>query len=181
MILKTKKNGRGPSRAFFSRNLSHSSQKVKEAVYTTFIRPTVEFAASTWDPSTQRNTRKVEQAQRSAARFVMGDFRRTSCVTSMLDQLGLSSLPERRHQARLQMMFKIRYNLVDIPWSSYLTPLSTSTRGHSSRFTISHTRIATYASSYFPRTIRDWNQLTVDPAAYSSLDAFKSALRELTK
>ncbi|XP_038045149.1 uncharacterized protein LOC119719722 [Patiria miniata] len=128
------------TKAFFSRNLSHSSQKVKEAVYTTFIRPSVEFAATSWDPHTQRNTKKLEQVQRSSARFVMGDYRRTSSVTSMLEHLDWPSLQERRHQNRLQMMYKIRYNLVDIPWNNYLTQLSTSTRGHSSRFTIPHTR-----------------------------------------
>ena len=168
------------TRAAFSQNLFHSSQTIKEAVYFTFIRPTVEFAVSAWDPSTQRNSRQVEQVHRSAARFVMGNYGRTSNVTSLLDPFGWTSLQE-RHQARLQMMCKTRYNLVDIPWSSYLTPLSTSTRGYSSRFTIPHTRISKYASSYFPRTIRDWNQLPVDPAAYPSLNAFKSALRDLTK
>ena len=126
------------------------------------------------------NSRQVEQVHRSAARFDMVNYGRTSNVTSLLDPFGWTSLQE-RHQARLQMMCKTRYNLVDIPWSSYLTPLSTSTRGYSSRFTIPHTRISKYASSYFPRTIRDWNQLPVDPAAYPSLNAFKSALRDLTK
>ena len=167
------------TKAFFSRNLSHTSQKVKEAVYTTFIRPTVEFAASSWDPHTQRNTKKIEQVQRSSARFVMGDHRRTSSVTAMLNHLDWPSLEERRYHSRLQMMYKIRNNLVDIPWRSYLTELSTSTRGHSSRFTIPHTNSSVYASSYFPRTIRDWNNLTFDPAAYPSLDAFKSAVRDL--
>jgi hypothetical protein len=167
------------TKAFFSRNLSHSSQKVKEAVYTTFIRPSVEFAATSWDPHTQRNSKKIEQVQRSSARFVMGDYRRTSSVTSMLEHLDWPSLQERRYQNRLQMMYKLRYNLVDIPWSSYLTHLSTRTRGHSSRFTIPHACSTAYASSYFPRTIRDWNNLPVDPAAYQSLNAFKSALRDL--
>ena len=83
------------TKAFFSRNLSHTSQKVKEAVYTTFIRPTVEFAASSWDPHTQRNTKKIEQVQRTSARFVMGDHRRTSSVTAMLNHLDWPSLEER--------------------------------------------------------------------------------------
>ena len=109
--------------AFFSRNLSHTSQKVKEAVYTTFIRPTVEFAASSWDPHTQRNTKKIEQVQRSSARFVMGDYSRTSSVTTMLKHLDWPTLEERRQHSRLHMMYKIRYNLVDIPWRSYLTQL----------------------------------------------------------
>ena len=96
----------------------------------------------------------------------MGDHRRTSSVTAMLNHLDWPSLEERRYHSRLQMMYKIRNNLVDIPWRSYLTELSTSTRGHSSRFTIPHTNSSAYASSYsLPRTIRDWNNLTFDPAA----------------
>lgn len=167
------------TRAFFSRNLSHSSQKVKEAVYTTFIRPTVEFAATSWDPHTQRNTKKLEQVQRSSARFVMGDYRRTSSVSAMLEHLDWPSLQERRYHNRLLMMYKIRYNLVDIPWRNHLTPLSTPTRGHSSRFAIPRTSSSAYASSFYPRTIRDWNILPVDPAAYPSLNTFKSVLRDL--
>jgi hypothetical protein len=76
------------------------------------------------------------------------------------------------------MMYKIRFNLVDIPWNTLLTHSTTSTRGHGSRFTIPHTSSSVYASSFFPRTIRDWNNLPVDPAAYPSLDAFKLALRD---
>ena len=169
------------TRAFFSRNLHHSSQKVKEAVYSTFIRPIVEYAATSWDPHTQRNINKLEQVQRSAARFVMGDFERSSSVTAMLDHLKWPSLQERRFQSRLLLMYKIRHHLVDIHWQSYLTQLSTSTRGHSSRFTIPHSSTTVYASSFFPRTIRDWNNLPVDPAAYPSFIAFKSALKDLCR
>ena len=169
------------TRAFFSRNLHHSSQKVKEAVYSTFIRPTVEYAASTWDPHTQRNINKLEQVQRSAARFVMGDFERSSSVTAMLNHLKWPSLQERRFQNRLLMMYKIRHHLVDIHWQTYLTQLSTSTRGHNSRFTIPHSSTTVYARSFFPRTIRDWNNLPVDPAVYPSFIAFKAALKDLCR
>ncbi|XP_072181422.1 uncharacterized protein [Diadema setosum] len=111
------------TRAFFSRNLRHSSQKVKETVYTTLIRPTVEYAATSWDPHTQRNIHKLEQVQRSAARFVTGDFERSSSVTAMLDHLKWHPLQERRSQNRLLMMYKIRHHLVDIHWQTYLTQL----------------------------------------------------------
>ena len=167
------------TRAFFSRNLCHTSMKVKEAIYTTFIRPTAEYAATSWDPHTLRNTKKIEQIQRSSARFVMGDYQRSSSVSSMIDRLGWATLEERRRQSRLHMMFKIRFNLVDIPWKNYLSPLSTTTRGHGSRFAIPHTNVDAYARSYFPRTIRDWNMLPINPAEYQTLDAFKTALRDL--
>ena len=49
-----------------------------------FVRPSIEFASSAWDPSTQRNILKIEQVQRGAARFVVGDFQRTSSVSAMI-------------------------------------------------------------------------------------------------
>ena len=166
------------TRAFLSRNLSHCSQKVKEAAYTMFVCPTVEFASSAWDSHTQRNIRKVEQVQRSAARFVVGDYQRTSSVSDMIYTLNWPSLQDRRVQSRLVMLYKIRFNLVDINWNDYLTTHSSATRGHSSRFFIPHTSSSAYARSFFPRTIREWNNLPVDPAAYVSLDVFKSSLRD---
>ncbi len=166
------------TRAFLSRNIKHCNRKVKEAAYTMFVRPTVEYASSVWDTHTQRNTKKVEQVQRSSARFVMGDFDRTSSVTAMLKDLHWPSLQDRRLQNRLIMLYKIRFGLVDIPWNSYLTQLSSSTRGHQSRFHQPHANSAVYSCSFFPRTIRDWNNLVIDPAKHHSLNAFKSALRD---
>ena len=165
------------TRAFLSRNLSHCGPKVKEIAYTTFIRPSVEFASSVWDPHTKRNIQKVEKVQRGAARFVAGDFRRTSSVSDMISALKWPTLQDRRLQSRLVLMYKIYFDLVDIDWKQHLTPHSSSTRGHSSRFFVPHTLSSVYTSSFFPRTIRDWNILQKDPAAFPSLDAFKSALR----
>ena len=76
------------------------------------------------------------------------------------------------------MMYKIRYNLVDIPWNLDMSQLASSTRGHSSRFFVPRTHSSAYASSFFPRTIQEWNRLPVDPAAYQSLNCFKTALRD---
>ena len=166
------------TRAFLSCNLSHCSQKVKEAAYTMFVHISVDFASSAWDPHTRRNIQKLEQVQRSAARFVVGDYQRTSNVSDMISSLNWPSLQDRRLNSRLVMLYNIYYNLVDIDWKKYLTLHSSTTRGHSSRFFIPHTSSSAYTSLFFPRTIRNWNNLPVDPAAYPSLDAFKSALRD---
>ena len=168
------------TRAFLSRNLSHCSPQVKEAAYTMFVRPSIEFASSAWDPSTQRNIQKIEQVQRGAARFVVGDFQRTSSVSAMITSLNWPSLQLRRLHSRLVMLYKIHHDLVDIKASDYLTPLSTITRGHVSRYSIPHTSSTRYTCSFFPQTIRDWNNLAFDPAAYISVDAFKAALRDLS-
>ena len=166
------------TRAFPSRNLSHCSQKVKVAAYTLFVLSISWIRSSAWHPHTRRNIRKLEQVQRSAAWFVVGGNQRTSTVPDMISSLNWPSIKDRRLNCRLLMLYKIYYNLDDIDRKDYLTLHSSTTRGHSYRFFIPHTSSSAYTSSFFPRTIRNSNSLPVDPAAYPSLDAFKSALRD---
>jgi hypothetical protein len=59
-------------------------QVMKERAFTTFVRPTIEYAAAVWDPPTQRNINALERVQRREARFVMNNYRQTSSVTSMI-------------------------------------------------------------------------------------------------
>jgi hypothetical protein len=42
----------------------------KTQAYNTFVRPSLEYASTVWDPHTQDNINKVESIQRRAARFV---------------------------------------------------------------------------------------------------------------
>ena len=44
------------------------SQDSKEQAYKTFVRPTLEYASTVWDPHTARNINAVEMVQRRAAR-----------------------------------------------------------------------------------------------------------------
>ena len=161
---------------FLRRNFRHCNRHIKQATYFTYVRPVVEYAATAWDPHTQRNINKIEMVQRRCARYVTGDFSRTSSVTAMLNQLKWPSLSDRRLQSRLAMLYRIRFNLVDIAWQSYVSKLTSVTRGHGSRLRTIQCSNDTYASSFFPRTCKDWNSLPEDPACSSSLDAFRLVL-----
>ena len=119
---------------FLKRNIRSAPQAVKESAYKTFVRPIVEYAATTWAPFTDTETRKIEKVQRRAARFGSNDYRRTSSVTEMISTFGWDTLQKRRYLARLSMMYRIVHHLVDIPVEPYLTPLTSMTRGHDSRF-----------------------------------------------
>jgi hypothetical protein len=163
--------------AFLSRNFSQCSRNIKKTTFTTYVRPIVEYAATAWDPHTQRNIDKIEMVQRRGARDTTGIYDRTSSVSVMLKELDWPSLECRRLQSRLAMMYRIRFNLVDIDWREHLTESSSITRGHRSRFMVPFGRTDVYTSSFFPRTSRDWNNLKMDPALSTSLDAFKSTLR----
>ena len=57
-------------------------------------------------------------------------------ITAMLDKLQWSKLTlrDRRHHLMVTMMHKIVNNLININASSYLTPITSATRGHPIRY-----------------------------------------------
>ena len=130
------------TRSFLQRNMHQCPRPTKVLCYQTLIRPLTEYASVIWDPFTESNIRKLEMVQRRSARFVFGDYRTTSSVTNMLNQLQWTSLQERRAQARAIMMYRVVHRLVDIPITT-LTPAS-SLRGHQMKFQVPHTRTSTY-------------------------------------
>ena len=146
--------------------------------YTTDIRPIVEYALSVWDPHTKRNTNKIEMVQRRCARYVTGNYDRTSSVTSLLNCLSWPTLEERRRQYRLAVMYRILHNQVDIHWQSLLTNTSSCTRGLSYRHLVPFCKIHVYAPSFLLPTSKDRNNHSFDPADAPSLDTFIRKLRD---
>ena len=164
--------------AFLARNIHWCCRKIKQMAFTTYIRPTVEYASPVWDPHTKCNTNKIKMDQRRCARYVTGNFDRTSSVTSLLNCLSLPTLEERRGQYRLAVMYHILHSQVDIHWQSFLTKTSSCTRGHRFRLFVPSCKNHFYASSFFPRTSKDWNNLSFDKADAPSLDTFIRKLKD---
>ena len=142
----------------------------------TLVRPQLEYASTIWDPWTQRNIKKVEAVQRRAARFVTGDYRRTSSATSMLKHLEWPELATRRQQAKVVMIYRIVHQLVAIPSAQYLHPAGVHTRGSPSRFLVPYASINSYKNSFFPSSIRLWNSLPAAQTEAQSLEAFKTGI-----
>ena len=158
------------------RNLKVSSVKTKETAYKTFIRPLVEYACTVWDPATQKDVAKIEMIQRRAARYVLHRHRNTSSVGEMLDTLKWPSLQQRRQDTRLNMLYKIKNNLVKVR-TDELQPLTARARRTNS---LAFQRITCNSNlklnSFFPRTIRDWNTLPEEVVTAPSVQAFGSRL-----
>jgi len=92
-----------------------SKLKIKEKAYKDFVRPLLEYAASVWDPYSQKNIAKIEAVQRRAACFVLNRFRKTSSVNNMLEALGWPTLEQRHQTCRLLMLYKIQSGLAHCP------------------------------------------------------------------
>ena len=73
---------------FLRHNLNRCPSKLKETAYLSLYRYVLEYAAPIWDPFLSKDKNSLERVQRRATRFVCGDYKTTSSVTSMLARLG---------------------------------------------------------------------------------------------
>jgi hypothetical protein len=97
----------------------------------------------------------------------------------MVKSLKWENLEDRRKSARLSMLFKIQHDLIDIDRQQYLIPNDNRTRGKN-RFYQERSNTDTYGQSFFPKTIRDWNQLPTNTTSADTIEGFRAALKSST-
>ena len=99
-------------------------------------------------------------------------------VTNLLKELGWPSLEHRRKYHRLDLFYKTKTGKTALQMPDQLNrPMSRPTWAINSTCSIQPiTKGHNYAQSYFPRTIRDWNNLPRHIRHCSTESTFKSAL-----
>ena len=103
----------------------------------------------------------LERVQRKAARFCLQNYTPTASVIAMLKDLGWKTLQQRRQEARLSMMYQMTHNITDFNTDNFLiSHTETRTRGsHCFKFQVPKVNKDSFKFSYFPRTIKEWNEL----------------------
>ena len=162
---------------FLRRNLSNCSPSVKASAYLTIVRPVLEYAASVWDPYQQNDILSLEKVQQRAARWALSDYDTLSSVTNMLEILDWPSLESRRRISRLQTLYKGINNLSGLSIPHYFLSTQRSTRHHHfHHFIQPSTHTNYYQNSFFPKTIKDWNNLPVTIIESENIDIFTNHL-----
>ena len=93
------------------RTLSPCTKEVKARAYTALVRPQLEYESEAWNPHTAAVVNSLEQVQRSAARFVNGDYRITTSSSALVLALGWESL-HARLLAHCTLFHKIHYHII---------------------------------------------------------------------
>ena len=129
-----------------------------------------------WDPFHLNNIQQLEKVQRMAARWVLNDFSRYSSVSAMKDHLSwpTCSLEVR---LRLQTLYNIINEHCSLAIPPHFIPMGRSTRFyHPSRYVLPNVRTYSYQQNFYPRSIKDWNNL---PSYLIECDNFFSWLHAL--
>ena len=134
---------------FLRRNLGGSKQ-VGATTYKSMVRPTMEYASTSWNPYKTENVNCLDKVQRHAARYACNNYteRTPGSVTTMVSSLGWESLQDRRKMHRLAMLYKIRHNLVQIPESDSIVRSNDSRTRGSQRLFVPYTNVTVYMMSF---------------------------------
>ena len=96
---------------FLKRNLRVKSCALKQQAYFSLVRPQLEYCSSIWDPRQgieNNGSYRLEMVQRRAARWTLCRYHPTASVSDMLQERGWRSLLQRRCDARLVLLYKVK-------------------------------------------------------------------------
>ena len=168
-------------------NIIRRCQKIlprscKEMLYKTTIRPVLDYGDIIYDACLKSESDAIEKCQRKAALICTGAFRHTS-NERLLNELGWERMESRRTIHRLTLFYKI-YRSLTPPYLRdicNLVPHNTDTynlrRNHS--ILIPFIRRELFSKSFYPKTIREWNNLSLETKESESLHIFKEKLKRL--
>ena len=143
---------------------------MRETAHKTLVRTKLEYACSAWDPHHHKDKAVLESIQRKAARFVAGNYDRTTSVTEMLQDLQWDTLETMSRHARLSTIYKMCHDLLDGDWGDYLiTNRERRTWGsHDFKCIVPKGHKDIFRFSFFPRTITEWNKLPQESVSSQS-------------
>ena len=151
-----------------------------ETIYISFIRPLLEYGSPIWDGCTQADADRLESIQIAAARVITGAMKGTS-VSKLYEEIGWETLAERRKKAKLIIMYKIINNLTPTYLRDLLPETPPLAMNHNTRHRPDiypfRARTSLFEKSFFPSTVRLWNQLPHEIRNAVSLSQFKSKLK----
>jgi len=151
-----------------------------EIVYTSFIRPCLEYADVLWAGTYDTDLMKIDTMQIEAMRIVTGATARSN-INKLFEESGWASLQERRIMHVQILMYKIVNNLAP----SYLRSLIPTTVGEGTNYGLRNNnairvpfaRTESYKRSFIPVGINEWNILPATVQDMPTLQSFKEAIK----
>ena len=154
-------------------------RKSLDIIYTSFIRPLLEYGSGFWDNCTLQEKQNLEKIQLEAARIVTGATKLVS-FQALYNETGWETLKIRSKKQKLTLIYKMCNDLSP----AYLSSLVPQTVNSISRYHLRNVndlrtvnaRTALYYQSFLPSVVRDWNPLPDDHRNATTVDSFKCHL-----
>ena len=151
-------------------------------LYTTMVRPHLEYCSAVWNPHLKKDINKLERVQRRATKLV--PYIRDLPYEERLKKLDILSLEERRVRGDLIQYFKFYKGFNKVNWFHTMVPLHSlsadgpagATRGGEHRLVKQITKLDSRANFLSNRVVNEWNKLPTEVVNSSTVNQFKNRL-----
>lgn len=144
----------------------------KLRMYTTFVRPKLEFGTTVWSPSQVQSIKSIESVQRKFTKYLSTYFSKSYVERCNITKL--EPLLYRRAIQDLCMVFKLVHGLTSGVDANHFFLRSNSLRGHEYKFT--KLRGGSHLQQLFSHRIVDlWNRLPRQLIRSGSVKIFRSS------
>ena len=107
-----------------------TNAKIREQIYTSLVRPTLEYGNVACDPHQANRIKMLESVQNKGARYVTQEWSRYSSISEIKDKLGWCTLQQRHYINRLSFFFKSVNNLHGHSLPPYVTRQTRASKNH---------------------------------------------------
>ena len=155
------------------------SRKALNKIYRTFILPLLEYACEVWDGLSVNDEDKLEKIQLQAARIVTG-LPLFASREALYFETGWETLKDRRNRRKLTLFHKIYHRNTPQYLHDIIQPLvrhNTYNVRNNDDFTLPNYRLQSTRISFFPSTIKLWNDLEPDIRHNGNFHQFRNYLR----
>ena len=157
------------------RNFNSRDPVVIRLLYTTLVRPILDYASTIWNPHHLGNIRELENIQRRATKFI--PTLENLPYSDRLQSLNLPSLSYRRNRMDLIMTYKILNGAVLVDKEYFFTMnTSYSTRSNGFKIYKKFNKTSTRRFAFSQRIINNWNSLPYEIATSPNVLSFKTNL-----
>lgn len=161
------------------RSFSFLDGQLFKQLFTSMVRPHLEYCQSVWAPHLKKHTKLIESVQRRATKLV--DNLKDFTYEERLRILDLPTLAFRRFRGDMIEIFKHFHTYDRKSLSNYFRPISEPGRRHKFQLERNFTKdgvSGTLHNSFYFRAIKTWNELPRAVVESDDLDSFKIRLDE---
>ena len=157
-------------------NFTYRSKKVLVPLFTTLVRPVLEYANATWNSNQRYNIDEIEAVQRRFTKHIH-EVKKFPYEERLI-RIKLPSLEFRRFRGDLIETYKIAHNLYDKNSVNSLLNFRSKSRLRGHQYTIIKNSTKKYSYQHFftNRVCNAWNSLPEDIANAKSLNIFKNKI-----
>ena len=160
------------------RTIVNKDPDIMVRLYKTLVRPHVEYCTAAWSPYYQKDKDLIEKIQHRFTKMIPNISHLS--YEERIEILHLWTLEERRNRADLIQVFKM-YSGASAPGFGDFFEVDSRgrTRGHSLKLVKHRSSTLVQQMFFSERVVNNWNRLSAETVASTSLEQFKSRISKL--